>query len=314
MSCGSFRYLFGPVASRRFGRSLGVDLLGQRVCSFDCVFCEAGPTQTCTLERAVYVPTDVVLAELRAWLGSGGQADVITLAGRGEPTLHRSFGVVIDAVHDMCSIPVVLLSNGSLFHIAEVRRAAAKADIVKVSLSVWDDASLSDVNRPAVGLRFADYLSGMITFRDAYKGELRLEVMFIAGVNTGDASVEKLAACAAKIGADTVELNTVVRPPSEEGAGAVTDDLLLHYAGYFGPNAVVIGRSSPQAIECDGRKDVAILSDQVMGLLARRGCTRAEIAEGLGCSYARLDVALRDLLTRKRIRESDVREDYFCLC
>ncbi len=308
-----FRYLFGPVASRRFGRSLGVDLLGQRICSFNCVFCEAGPTQTCTMMRGSYVPTDAVVAELRAWLDSGGAADVITLAGRGEPTLHRQFGVVIDAIHNMCAIPVVLLSNGSLFGLGEVREAAARADIVKVSLSGWDDASMANVNRPASGLTFDAYLSGMIAFREEFRGELRLEVMFVDGVNTADDCVTKLAACAAKIRADRIELNTVVRPPSEAGTGAVSEDVLHRYAVYFGPQAVVIGCSGEAAPASDNAGDILSLSEQIIGLLARRGCTRNEIAMGVGCPFGRLESCLQILTKQGRIEKAPERPDYYRL-
>jgi len=311
MPGGSFSYLFGPVASRRFGRSLGVDLLGQRVCSFDCIFCEAGPTQACTMERAVYVPTEVVLAELRAWLGSGGDADVITLAGRGEPTLHLHFGRVIDAVHRICSIPVVLLSNGSLLHLEDVRHDAAKADIVKISLSGWDDASIGNVNRPAAGIRFDDYLSGMMSFRRLFNGELRLEIMFVEGMNTGEEKVAKLAACAERIGADKIELNTVERPPADGRAGAVSNACLQQYAGYFGPRAVIIGHSPVAACICSDERGDNTLSDQILGLLSRRGCTVDEMAIGLGCSHGQLQNCLRELAKNGLVRASNNRKDFF---
>lgn len=314
MSTKGFRYLFGPVASRRFGRSLGVDLLGQRVCSFDCVFCEAGPTQTCTTDRAVYVPTDVVLAELRAWLGAGGTADVITLAGRGEPTLHRQFGVVIDAIHGMCTMPVVLLSNGSLLSDEHVRRDAARADIVKISLSGWDDASLEAVNRPAKGMDFDSYLSGMVAFREVFKGELRLEVMFVDGVNTDEANVAQLADCVAKVGADKIELNTVVRPPADVTASAVTETELERYAGLFGPQAVVIGH--PAVVEHSGFVDggqAPSLREQILGLLARRGCTWDEMAEGLCCSQEHLQHCLQSLQDDGVVQEAASRPGFFQL-
>ncbi len=309
----SFRYLFGPVASRRFGRSLGIDLLGQRICSFDCVFCEAGPTQTCTMERGVYVPTDVVLAELRAWLGGGGVADVITLAGRGEPTLHTQFGMVIDAIHEMCVIPVVLLSNGSLFGMPDVRQSAARADIVKVSLSGWDDASMVNVNRPASGLTFDAYLEGMVSFREEFKGELRLEVMFVAGLNTSEDCVSKLAACAARIEADRIELNTVVRPPSVSGTDAVSEEMLHRYASFFGPKAVVIGRSAETVGLLDHAGDITPLSEQIMALLARRGGTLEEMALGIGAASARIQFCLQQLMDQGVVTPAAGRPDFYQL-
>src|SRR5512137_2990478 len=100
------KYLFGPVASRRLGRSLGVDLLPFKTCTLDCVFCECGGTTDCTARRAEYVPVEAVVAEVRAWLDAGGTADVITIAGSGEPTLHQRFGDVIRGIKAMTAIPV----------------------------------------------------------------------------------------------------------------------------------------------------------------------------------------------------------------
>ncbi|MGB5422729.1 MAG: radical SAM protein, partial [Desulfobacterales bacterium] len=90
----NYRYLFGPVPSRRFGRSLGIDLTPHKTCCFDCVFCQLGHTPTKTIARDEYVPTDAVLSELDRWLRSGGEADYMTLSGAGEPTLHSRFAEV----------------------------------------------------------------------------------------------------------------------------------------------------------------------------------------------------------------------------
>ncbi|MBU4459693.1 MAG: radical SAM protein, partial [Verrucomicrobia bacterium] len=98
--CPIYRHLFGPVPSRRLGRSLGVDLTPFKTCTLDCVFCQLGRTTRKTIVRDEYVPTADVVAELDAWLKDGGTADHITLAGSGEPTLHTRFGDVLQAVRD----------------------------------------------------------------------------------------------------------------------------------------------------------------------------------------------------------------------
>ena len=108
-----YRYLFGPVPSRRFGRSLGIDLTPHKTCSLDCVFCQLGRTPQKTLERKAYVPTADVIAEIDHWLQTDGHADYLTLSGSGEPTLHAEFGRVLAFLHDQ-PIPSVLLTNGTL--------------------------------------------------------------------------------------------------------------------------------------------------------------------------------------------------------
>ena len=132
------KHLFGPVPSRRFGRSLGVDLIPFKTCGFDCIFCQLGHTTRKTLKRKEYVPVDQVIEELADWLKTEGQADYITLGGSGEPTLNSEFGRVIDFVRNATTIPVALLTNGSLLSNPEVRVQAAQANVVKVSLSAWD--------------------------------------------------------------------------------------------------------------------------------------------------------------------------------
>jgi len=119
-----YNYLFGPVPSRRFGRSLGIDLTPYKTCSLDCVFCQLGRTKEKTITRKEYVPIDAVMAELEEWLKTDGQADYITLSGSGEPTLHFRFGEILEFIRTNSAIPAVLLTNGTLLDHAQVRDAA----------------------------------------------------------------------------------------------------------------------------------------------------------------------------------------------
>jgi wyosine [tRNA(Phe)-imidazoG37] synthetase (radical SAM superfamily) len=246
-----YRYLFGPVHSRRLGLSLGVDLLDRRRCSFDCRFCEVGATDALTLERREYVPTAAVLAELREWLADGGIADVVTLAGSGEPTLHSGFGDVIDGVHAACDIPVALLTNSTMLWDADVREAAARADLVKVSLSAWDDASLLALNRPAAGVTFARLLDGLHAFRAVYPGRLWVETMLVRGINDKPEHVARIAALVGGLRPDKVQLNTVVRPPADSDSAAVEWAVLQDLATLFTPPAEVI---APHGDHAEGQR------------------------------------------------------------
>ncbi|VBB45429.1 hypothetical protein TRIP_B350380 [uncultured Desulfatiglans sp.] len=135
------KYLFGPVPSRRFRRSLGVDLTPYKTCSLDRVYCQIRRTTSRTVVPGEYVPAQEVIAEIGAWFGNGGTAIYITLSGSGEPTLHARFGEVLEFIRSRGEIPAVLLSNWTQFHLPQVREAAWKADVVKVTLSAWDQAS-----------------------------------------------------------------------------------------------------------------------------------------------------------------------------
>jgi len=273
-----YRYLFGPVASRRLGRSLGVDLTTGRQCCFDCVFCETGRTRELTVARHACVPVDAVIVELRAWLAAGGTADVITLAGSGEPTLHTEFGAVIDAVHAACSIPVALLTNGALLSDPAVRAAAARAELVKVSLSAWDEASLVALNRPAEGLHFTTLIAGLRAFSAVYRGRLWVETILVRGINDAPEQIARIAALAGDLNPEKVQLNTVVRPPAIAGTEAVPPAELQRLATRFTPQAEVIGMSPATT----GGAAVGPDAETLVAILERRPCTVEDLATGLG--------------------------------
>ena len=227
--------------SRRLGRSLGIDLVPRKVCSFNCVFCQVGSTTDLVLERGEYVQFDEVIAELDHWLEEGGTADYATLAGSGEPTLHSRFGDVIVAVRERCDARPVVLSNGSLFHLPGVREAAGRADIVKASLSAWDQASFEKVNRPHVGLVFDELVSGLRRLREEFDGELWIEVVAVGGLNDSAEAMKRIAALADGVNADRIHLNTVVHPPADDRALAVPSAKLREFAQLFKPVAEVLG-------------------------------------------------------------------------
>jgi len=144
---------------------MGVDLMPYKTCCLDCVFCQLGRTTDRTVAQREYVSTDAVIAELEEWIQAGGRADYITVTGSGEPTLHSRFGEILDFVRSNSDVPAVLLTNGALLHMPEVRDAACSADIVKVSLSCWDQASYDWVNRPHADLSFSQLIAGQHSFR-----------------------------------------------------------------------------------------------------------------------------------------------------
>ena len=235
-----YKYLFGPVPSRRFGRSLGVDLTPYKTCSQDCVFCQLGRTTHKTVRRKEYAPLGSVLEEISEWLSTDGDADYITLSGSGEPTLHARFGQVLEFIRSNSRLPAVLLTNGSLFHLPEVRHGARHADIVKVSLSAWDHASYVWVNRPHPDLRFDQIVDGQKAFRNEFRGKIWMEVFLVAGMNSSSADVVRISRLAEKIRPDRIHLNTAVRPPAEAFAAPLGREELVLLAQIFHPAAEVI--------------------------------------------------------------------------
>ncbi len=278
MTSSPFRYLFGPVPSRRFGRSLGVDLTPMKTCSLDCIFCQLGHTPKTTITRREYVPTEEVIAELRRWQQDGGQTDFITLSGSGEPTLHSRIGEVLRYIQQQMSFPSVLLSNGTLFGQPEVREAAQAADIVKLSLSAWDNESFGQVNRPHEGIDLEEMIEGMRTFRKAYTGKIWLEVFLIPGLNNSLRDIEQIVQKAKLIAPDAIHLNTAVRPPADASVQPMTQEAMEAIVPQFQPPATIIaGFPKHSGIQIEANED------RILNMLRRRPCTARQIADASCC-------------------------------
>jgi len=271
-----FQYIFGPVPSRRFGRSLGVDLIPHKTCSLNCIFCQLGRTTHQTVKRQEYVPITDATHELQRWLEQEGAADYIALSGSGEPTLHSHFARALNFVKEKTALPAVLLTNGSLMHVPAVRSAACKADIVKITLCAWDHASYQWINRPHSTLDFKKVIKGQKIFRDNFNGEIWLEIFLLNGINSFPENVEQIAHVAESIKPDRIQLNTVVRPPAENYAIPVPKSELKKLTTFFEPKAEVISDFDMvnQTTEID--------ADTILKLLRRRPCTGQDISNVFG--------------------------------
>ena len=280
MSAEVYKYIYGPVPSRRLGRSLGVDLVPFKTCTYDCIYCQLGRTTNKTTERRDYVPVDDVLQELNQKLKSGIPCDYISLAGSGEPTLHLSIGSIISAIKNLTYIPVAVLTNGSLLYLPEVREALMCADLVIPSLDVGDAQLFQYVNRPHGDISFDQMVKGLIDFCRDFTGQIWLEVLLLGGITGIQSEVEKIASIVRLIQPAKVQFNTVYRPPAEETAFPLTTDQLLALKNIFPVEVDIIGSS--EQIETPIPEPPAVTDDDIIALLARRPCTMVDIASGLG--------------------------------
>ncbi|MFC1467445.1 radical SAM protein [Verrucomicrobiota bacterium] len=285
-----YKHLFGPVPSRRLGRSLGVDLVPMKTCSIDCVFCQLGPSDATTLERKEYVPTADVLAELSAWIETDGAADCITLSGSGEPTLHTGFGDVLRFVKDHTDIQTVLLTNSTLLHLPQIRKDAAEADVIKVSLSAWDQGSFEEINRPAKGLLFDQVIDGLMALRAEFEGQIWMEIFLVPGINTLQEQIEKIAALAKKIRPDRIQLNTAVRPPAESFVQPVPETYMRELINLFEPQAEIIASFKPGE-----SSRMALTSENLLNLIARHPATVEQIAQMTGHTISEVAATIRTL-------------------
>lgn len=270
-------HIFGPVPSRRLGRSLGIDLVPFKTCTYDCVYCQLGKTTNKTLERREWIEVEKVIEEAKGAI-ERTQPDYVTISGSGEPTLNSGFGRVIEEIKSITDIPVALLTNGSLFYEADVRDAACMADLVIPSLDAGTEESFRKINRPADDLDFGEMVEGLLSFRDQYKGPVWLEIFLLAGMNAVEEEIIKMIELTECMKFDRIQLNTVRRPPYESYALPVPPDQMLRYSARFGKNAEVIADFSHthDLMEFKSKRV------ELLELIKHRPCTLADIENGLG--------------------------------
>ncbi len=279
MNASTRRYVYGPVPSRRLGRSLGVDLVPFKTCTYDCVYCQLGRTTSRTLERREYAPVGDVLDEVRIKMGEGAEPDYITLAGSGEPTLHGRIGELIAGIKGMTGIPLAVITNGSLLWDREVAESLMPADLVIPSLDAGDAAMFGRTNRPHPGIEFDRMVGGLAGFRQRYRGLVWLEVMLVDGLNDSKPEAGRIAELAGRIRPDRVDLNTAVRPPAEDWVRAVAPDRMKELSRLFPAPVDIIApceRPNPEALGPPG------MQEEIVSMLARRPCTAEDVAAGLG--------------------------------
>jgi wyosine [tRNA(Phe)-imidazoG37] synthetase (radical SAM superfamily) len=272
------KHIFGPVPSRRLGRSLGVDIIDFKVCTLDCIYCQVGRTTKLTTERAEYIDIEKVLAELKEVLSKGVKADYVTISGSGEPTLHSRLGELVEEIKKLTDIPVAIITNGTLLYRADVRKDCSKADLVVPSLDAAYEELFKKVNRPCEGLTVENLIDGLIKFRQEYAGQIWLEILFVEGVNTGDEHIQRLKEVIKRIKPDKIQLNTSVRPTADQNVRKVRLETLEQISKQLGDNCeVVAGFSAQQSISTS-----TFSPEDVLSMLKRRPCSLEDICSGLG--------------------------------
>jgi len=287
-------HLFGPVPSRRLGRSLGLDITPYKTCTFNCVYCQLGRTTNKTVQRQEYIAKDSILCELRDFLPEGGEdTDYITFAGSGEPTLHSGIGEMIDAIKTMTDIPVAVITNGSLLFREDVRDDLLNADLVLPSLDAATTSAFRAVNQPHESLSVDRIIEGLRMFREVFEGEFWLEIMFVRGVNDGTDEITALSDAISIIDPDRVQLNTVVRPPYED-VMPVDEDEMVRIQEAFGGNFDV---------EIIAETRIEVRAD-ILPLLERRPLTMDQIAGSLGMHRNEAAKYLRELIEQGAVVET----------
>jgi len=210
---------FGPVPSRRLGRSLGINNIPPKVCTYSCVYCQLGRTIKMRVERsAFYEPEDVlrdVQDKVERAKEAGESIDYLTFVPDGEPTLDVNLGREIELLRPL-GIKIAVISNGSLVWREDVREDLLGADWVSLKMDSVREEVWRRINRPHGSLQLTSILDGALEFAQAFKGELATETMLVKGVNDGDDHIREVAGFLARLKPATAYLAIPTRPPAEE--------------------------------------------------------------------------------------------------
>ena len=276
-----YKHLFGPVPSRRLGMSLGIDLIQHKICSLNCVYCECGVTTSLTGERKECVPVVEVYSELNDFFLNNPDPDYLTFSGAAEPTLHSHIGEVIVFLKELRpGIPVAVLTNGTLFGDPEVRKELMQADLVLPSLDAATDLALRRVNRPQRSLRAAEYVEGLVSFSNEFKGEIWLEIMILPGYNDGEENLVALKTAIEKINPTRIQLNTLDRPGTVEGLLPARMSQLKEIAAFFGMSQVEIIAPPEEGMQVKSYS--SDVQSAILETITRRPCTLADLEKILG--------------------------------
>lgn len=307
-----YEYLYGPVSSRRLGRSLGVDIVPFKTCTLDCIYCQLGKTTNKTLRRKEYVPIEKILTELSGRISEGLDADYITIGGSGEPCLNKGLGRLIEQIKKISEVPVAILTNGTLFYRTDVRAEAARADLVLPSLDAADEETFRRINRPHAGISLEKLIRGLETFRKQFKGKIWLEVFLLDKINTSPEHIKKIKSDVGRIQPDKVHLNTAVRPTAEPNLPAVSYDKLKAIANDIGPDCEVIAVTK-RVIETLHRPkpEGTGLSEKLLSVLKRRPCTLDDICFNLAVGHNQAVKLVDELIQKGYVRSERRRNSLF---
>jgi len=223
---------FGPVPSRRLGRSLGINNIPPKICSYSCVYCQVGRTLEMQVERRPFYDPEEILTAARAKVAKAEKAgeaiDYLTFVPDGEPTLDVHLGRAIGLMKKL-GFPVAVITNASLVWRQDVREDLMGADWVSLKIDAVEEPVWRRINRPHRNLALASILSGALEFAKVYDGALATETMLVAGVNDGEGHLRAVAGFLARLQPAAAYLSIPTRPPSEEWVRA-PDEAVLNWA------------------------------------------------------------------------------------
>ena len=299
-----YKYIFGPVPSRRLGISLGIDLLKEKICSLNCIYCECGKTNVLTATRNQFVPLSDVYEEIKDYFSEYDKPDYVTFSGSGEPTLHIGIGEVIDFLKDNYDVPIAVLTNGTLLHDKKVRKDLLRADLVIPSLDSALDLSYKKINRPHKSIKIDEYIQGLIDFRNEFEGDIWLEVFIIPEINDSEEDLIALKNAIVRINPNRIQLNSMDRPGTVSGLKKATNQELMRIINFWElDNVEIIAKFTrrEQIKSYNSNKEEAILET-----ISRRPCTLEDLEHLTGLHKNEVNKYLDVLESSGRIKPENL--------
>ncbi|HHS98192.1 MAG TPA: radical SAM protein [Chloroflexi bacterium] len=277
---------FGPIPSRRLGRSLGVNNIPPKVCTYSCVYCQLGRTIRMQVDRRPFYAPEEVLRDVREQVekshAAGERIDYLTFVPDGEPTLDVNLGREIELLRPL-SIPIAVITNGSLLWREDVQEDLAGADWVSLKVDSAREPVWRRTDRPHGSLRLPVILEGLLSFARFYEGTLVTETMLVEGVNDDEASLREVAEFLARLKPARAYISVPTRPPAEKWVRPPSEEAILRahqiLASAVGEVELLIGYEGDAfAATGDAREDLLRITavhpmrrEAVEALLARTG-------------------------------------------
>ena len=240
-----------------------------------------------------------MLEEVKTFLLKGSSSiDYLSLSGSGEPTLHSKIRSIIKTIKEITTIPVAVITNGSLLCEREVREDLLQADVVLPSLDAVSPEVFMKINRSHKKLSIERVIEGMVEFRKIYKGQIWLEILFCKGVNDSPDELQKMKGAVERIQPDLIHLNTVVRPPSEDWVKPLNQEDMEKIQAFFGEKASIISefdRHLTYVTEED-------IKEGILRILKRRPLSLLDLSKWMGISQRELEEQITSLSQEGRIQ------------
>ena len=220
------KYIYGPIPSRRLGKSLGISPIPRKACNYSCIYCQLGRTNMLGNTRKLFFPVKDIIDEFINYTADSIEYDVISIVGEGEPTLYLGLGELIVELKKLTNKPVAVITNGALLYDENVRNELMKADIVLPSFCAYNPELFKKINRPFGRIGYQEVFDGLVEFSKNFKGQIWLEIMLMKGINDSDEDITNFKNVIKEIRYDALYLNTPVRPPAEDAAQPVDKETM----------------------------------------------------------------------------------------